>query len=284
MSSPRQRKGGCDEREATKPDARSSRGQFSPRFFLAAAHALAAASVEPSSGDRLMLSAEDSHHALKVLRLRVGDRCEVVSPARKVYQAVVSSTVAPLELSIVGVVDGDDAGPVYLREVGLVQAVARPGVMDYVLEKGTEVGADFFVLVEAAGSPRRSEVGRPDRLERWRRIAQEAAKQSKQTRVPWVATYPTVSEALGAMQLAGSTNVVLDLGASRSLPRVMAEVDLASRRICLWIGPESGWTADELDVLSAGDVDTAKLGRSVLRTETAGPVAVAITRLALQDW
>jgi 16S rRNA (uracil1498-N3)-methyltransferase len=156
--------------------------------------------------------------------------------------------------------------------------------MDYVLEKGTEVGADFFVLVEAAGSPRRSEVGRPDRLQRWRRIAKEAAKQSKQTRVPWVATCPSVSEALRAMQLAGRVSVGFDPGASRSVSQVLAEIALASRRMCLWIGPEGGWTLDELAVLSAGGVNTAKLGRSVLRTETAGPVAVAITRLVLQDW
>ena len=156
---------------------------------------------------------------------------------------MVSSAAGPLELSIVDVVGADDAGPVYRREVGLVQAVARPAVMDYVLEKGTEVGADFFVLVDAAGSPRRSEAGRADRLDRWRRIAMEAAKQSKQTRVPWVAASPSVPEALRSMQAAGRTSVVLDPGASRSLPQVLAEAAEAPLRMCLWIGPEGGWNS-----------------------------------------
>jgi 16S rRNA (uracil1498-N3)-methyltransferase len=240
--------------------------------------------AEPLPGDRLTLGQEDSRHALKVLRLRVGDGCEVVSPARRVYRAVVSSAAGPLELSVVDVIGADAAGPVYRREVGLVQAVARPGVMDYVLEKGTEVGADFFVLVDAAGSPRRFEAGRPDRLDRWRRIAMEAAKQSKHTRVPWVAASASVPEALRSMQAACRTSVVLDPAASRSLPQVLAEAVEVPQRTCLWIGPEGGWNPGELDLLAAAGVGAAVMGRSVLRTETAGPVAVAVTRLVLQDW
>ena len=286
MSSLAPRTGGSDERAAAASAADLSKGRFSPRFFLPAdpAGVSPAPRAEPFPGDRLTLGQEDSRHALKVLRLRVGDGCEVVSPARRVYRAVVSSAAGPLELSIVDVVGADDAGPVYRREVGLVQAVARPAVMDYVLEKGTEVGADFFVLVDAAGSPRRSEAGRPDRLDRWRRIAMEAAKQSKQTRVPWVAASPSVPEALRSMQAAGRTSVVLDPGASRSLSQVLAEAAEAPLRMCLWIGPEGGWNLDELDLLTAAGAGAAKLGKSVLRTETAGPVAVAITRLVLQDW
>jgi 16S rRNA (uracil1498-N3)-methyltransferase len=50
------------------------------------------------------------------------------------------------------------------------------------------------------------------------------------------------------------------------------------------VGPEGGWTAGELDQFTGAGVSTVRLGRSILRTETAGPVAVAVARLALGDW
>ncbi len=250
--------------------------RFSPRFFLA---------VDPSLGEGLVLDAEDSHHGIKVLRLKVGDRCEVVGLEGHVYQAVVSSASRTLELTVTAPISADVAGPVYRFEVGLVQALARPAVMDYVLEKGTEVGADFFVLVQSAGSPGRVEgVGR-DRLDRWRRVAREAAKQSKQTRIPEVSVSLSVSQTLHSMKAAGRTNVVLDPGAVRSLDEVAAAESAAgSTRLCLWIGSEGGWDSVEWDHFRAAGAGSARLGRSVLRTETAGPVAVAIARLALQDW
>lgn len=277
MSDSPWQKGGTDGREA-KP--RSSRGRFSPRFFV---------SVDPVPGERLNLGAEDSHHALKVLRLRAGDECEAVGPTRTVHRATVSSVAGPLEITVVAPLPADVAGPVYRFEVGLAQALARPAVMDYVLEKGTEVGADFFLLVAAAGSPGQAGLEKPGRLDRWSRVAREAAKQSKQTRVPWVSTSPSVSEALSLLEGAGRTHYVLDPGAERSLGGLLALWQQESsggspHRLCLWIGPEGGWTAEELDCFRAAGACGARLGQSVLRTETAGPVAVAITRLVLQDW
>jgi 16S rRNA (uracil1498-N3)-methyltransferase len=64
----------------------------------------------------------------------------------------------------------------------------------------------------------------------------------------------------------------------------LLEPRMGSTKIALWIGPEGGWTTEELKTLAIAGVRAARLGRSVLRTETAGPVAVAVTRLALEDW
>jgi len=58
----------------------------------------------------------------------------------------------------------------------------------------------------------------------------------------------------------------------------------AAAGVALWIGPESGWTEEELEVLKVAGAEPARLGRGVLRTETAGAVAVAVARLALGDW
>lgn len=177
---------------------------------------------------------------------------------------------------------GEAAGAVYQTEVGLVQALARPSALDFTVEKGTEVGASFFLLVQAAGSPRVGGKGAAERLTRWRRIAREAAKQSKQAAVPKVDIVPTVEAAVRGLDEAGTTSIVLEPGANKTLQEVIAAV--GRTQVALWVGPEGGWTQEELNALSESGVLRARLGRGVLRTETAGPVAVAVTRLALGDW
>ncbi len=169
-------------------------------------------------------------------------------------------------------------------QVGLVQAMTRPAAMDYVLEKATEVGASFFVLVPAAGSPKRSDLSRGDRLDRWRRIAREAAKQSKQMAVPTVDIAGSVGEALEDLRVSQTQSLVLEPAAATALQDAVVREASPAARIALWVGPEGGWTAGELDQFAGAGVGTARLGRSILRTETAGSVAVAVARLALGDW
>jgi 16S rRNA (uracil1498-N3)-methyltransferase len=249
---------------------------FRPRFFIQQS--------EPGVLDaEVSLDAEDSRHAMKVLRLSQGDECEVVVGAA-VYAAAVSAMADPVRVRLVSRLEGADAGAKYGIQVGLVQALTRPAVMDYVLEKATEVGASFFLLTQAAGSPKWSDPSRGDRLSRWRRIAREAAKQSKQIAVPPVDLAGSIGQALDELKTSGTLSLVLEPDAPAGLQDVIVQQGPQAARIALWVGPEGGWSAGESDLFAAAGVGTARLGRSVLRSETAGPVAVAVARLALGDW
>ena len=242
------------------------------------------------------LTAQDSRHALKVLRLNEGDECEVVvgralggdiggaAGEATVYAATVSAVTSPVRVRLISRLEGEAAGAWYRTQVGLVQAMTRPAVMDYVLEKATEVGASFFILLPAAGSPKRSDLSRGDRLDRWRRIALEAAKQSKQMEVPTVDIADSVGQALEDLRASHTASLVLEPAAATGLQDAVVRDASPAARMALWVGPEGGWTAGELDHFTGAGVDTARLGRGILRTETAGSVAVAIARLALGDW
>jgi 16S rRNA (uracil1498-N3)-methyltransferase len=264
------------------------RSAFSPRFFL---------ETEPEAEAEIILPPVDSHHASHVLRLRQGDRCDVVTSSGRVYSAVVVSAVEPVRVRLELEMNGAEAGASYRAQVGIVQALARPAAVDYLIEKGTEVGASFFLLVQADGSPpARRENGRgagseARRIVRWKRIAREAAKQSKQTALPWVDSAVSVEVALQRLAAGGITSVILHAGAATTLSDSLR--DGADRRapaspgrpgLALWVGPEGGWTDSEMEAFSAAGIRVARLGRGVLRTETAGPVAVALTRLVLGDW
>jgi 16S rRNA (uracil1498-N3)-methyltransferase len=203
-----------------------------------------------------------------------------------VYAATVSFVIEPVRVRLTTRLEGAAAGAVYRSQVGLVQALARPAAVDLVLEKGTEVGASFFVLVQTAGSPKRGEPSRVDRLARWRRIVREAAKQSKQVAVPDIVVATSVDDVLGRLGAQQTLSVVLEPDAPAGLQEVIGRVGqhMVPPRIALWVGPEAGWTPAEMEGFSRVGAEAARLGRSVLRTETAGPVAVAVARLVLGDW
>ncbi len=247
---------------------------FRPRFFVDQDAAVPPAEVT--------LDPTDSHHAMHVLRMQVGDACEVVVGAA-VYAASVSRAEAPVKVVLTGRLQGLEAGAAYRSQVGLVQLLSRPALFDQVLEKGTEVGAAFFVFVPA-GSARLSEQARASRSARWSRIVLEAAKQSKQTAVPEVEVMESVERALGWLRDRGIASLVLDPAAEYGLREMLERRADPDAPLALWVGPESGWSPTDREQFTVTGLGRARLGRGVLRTETAGPVAVAIARFVMGDW
>jgi 16S rRNA (uracil1498-N3)-methyltransferase len=287
---------------------------FCPRFF-----AVSPGDLDPVcgslTGTELTLDADDSYHALRVLRMKPGGDCEVVVGAA-VYAATVvrvgsgapvgagsavggAPTGAPrgagqggaVTVRLGGCLTGRDAGAIYRYQVGLVQAVARPSALDWSIEKSTEAGASFILLLQAGGSPQWSCKDTRTRLARWSRIAREAAKQSKQPAVPLVDFVATPAAALERVGFWAAVSLLLDPAAETTVYdflgawRTSASTQVPGRGgVALWVGPESGWTGEERDYLLEAGLNAVRLGRGVLRTETAGPVATAVARLALGDW
>jgi 16S rRNA (uracil1498-N3)-methyltransferase len=248
-----------------------------PRFFVVAAEraeGVAAAGVE------LSLPPRDAYHAAHVLRLRPGDPCEVViEPSRVLFSALVTrATDAQVEVRLGEVITVAGGG----LWVTLIQALPELRSVDVIVAKGTEVGVDEFILVPAEGSPRVQEDRLDARLERWSKVALEAAKQSKQLAVPHVLV-SSLEQARAYASGAGWASVVLEPSAPDGLEEVLARLGPVGR-LALWVGPEGGWTEDELAVLAGHGSDLARLGRRILRAETAGPVAAAVVRYALRDW
>jgi 16S rRNA (uracil1498-N3)-methyltransferase len=235
--------------------------------------------------------------------LRPGDECEVVVGAA-VYAATILAAPqkagAEVQVRLGRLLDGPEAGARYSFAVGLVLALSRPAALDWSIEKSTEAGASFILAVQTAGSPRGSSRDSAERLSRWARIAREAAKQSKQPEIPWVEAADSPTAARERVRSLGVVSILLDPGADRSLfdllragwdaPEMQGEEaeglrpDAGRHGVALWIGPEGGWTDEEREGLTRAGMAAARLGRAVLRTETAGPVAVAVARLALGDW
>jgi 16S rRNA (uracil1498-N3)-methyltransferase len=138
---------------------------------------------------------------------------------------------------------------------------------DAVLEGGTAVGIQQFVAVQAARS-----VGRPPagRLSRWEAIVESAAEQSHRGAIPTVTGPATLSLALGE----ASDSRLLALDPAASLP--LAQAIDGSSAYTIAVGPEGGWTDDELSTLRGRGAVAVNLGPRILRARLAPIVAAAI--------
>jgi len=146
------------------------------------------------AGDALRLPEGEARHVLKVLRGRTGDALEVVDADRRLFLAELGKVG---EASILEALEASDQEDL---DLSLYQAVPKGGRMDLVVEKATEVGATRIVpLVTERGIVR----PRDGKVERWRRVAEAAARQSLRLRVPEVARPVHFSEAVRQVGVMG---------------------------------------------------------------------------------
>jgi 16S rRNA (uracil1498-N3)-methyltransferase len=281
---------------------------FRPRFFipLGPEHA-----PEPRPGDIHSLNPADERHARVVLRAREGESCEVVLLPGQAESRLFSAHLAHREGEVVVVLEEELARPPVRLRLLLLQGLPAMASVDQIIEKGTEVGIDRFVLVTAAGSPKVPLARIEGRLARWRRIAEEAAKQSKQLALPGLEVAGSLESALRDLREEGWLPLAFDPQAGPSLADIAARLRpapagesppggalplqqptavghavpaAAPLRLALVIGPEPGWTEGERESFISLGVTTCRLGRRILRAETAGPVAAGALRALLDDW
>jgi 16S rRNA (uracil1498-N3)-methyltransferase len=209
----------------------------------------------------MSLSEEEAHHVYKVLRAGAGDRVEVVDDARRLFVAELDGgREATLleERPAAGSREG---------EITLYQAVPKGRHMDLVVEKATELGVSRIVpLFAERGVVRLSEGD--GKVRRWRRVAEAAARQSLQLRIPEVAEVIPFSEAVREV---GETGLLLHNGLDLS----PLEDLVPGTMVGLFVGPEGGWSDGELEMAGQSGLRFASLGPYRLRSETAGMVAVA---------
>lgn len=227
-------------------------------------------------GDRLRLLGADAHHAVKVLRLGPGDAVVALDGTGWAYRAVIEAA-APGE--VVATIASREPAPEPPVPITLYQALPKADKLELVIQKATELGMARLVPVAASRSVVQL---RPDKAEgklaRWQKIAQEAAEQSERGRVPVVAGPVSVEEialAPGELGLVLSERVE-----GPSLPKALPAVPPGA--IAVFVGPEGGWTPEELAQLRAKGVEEVSLGRRILRTETAGLAALAIVMAAYE--
>ena len=242
-----------------------------PRFFV---------SPQDIQRELVHLDEDVAHRIARVLRLQPGDPVELCDGSGTVY--LVELTEISRRQSQGRVIRTRRPRVEPTVPLTLYQAVVRERRMAWLLEKVTEIGVARIVpLITARTVRARNGTVDASRLRRWRRIVREAAEQSRRTRLPVVA--PAVSFSDACIRCDGLGLICDARGKARPLLDAIASgAQSLLSRVRLFVGPEGGFTPDEIEEATRRGIEPVTLGRHILRSETAGIVASALALAALQ--
>jgi 16S rRNA (uracil1498-N3)-methyltransferase len=224
------------------------------------------------SSNHAALTGDHADHLVRVLRARVGQEFDIATGAAVRRGRVVSIEGGRVEFEL-----GEEVPAATTPDVTLFLAVFKFDRMEWAIEKCTELGVSRIVPVVARRTDAHLASAAAKRAERWRRIVLQAAEQSRRSGPPEIAAPIRLQEA------ASVTSVDLRIVLAESEQQAGLREVLAShqgREIVLAIGPEGGWTEDELHLFKTAGWISASLGPTILRAETA---AIAATAIAMAE-
>jgi 16S rRNA (uracil1498-N3)-methyltransferase len=229
-------------------------------------------------GSVVEVTGDEAHHAVAVRRLREGERV-VLTDGRgtSVTGSVTSTGKRVFSVTVASVAQDPRPDPA----ITVVQALPKGDRGELAVEVLTEVGVDRIVPWAASRSVAVWKGERATKSHaKWQATAREAAKQSRRSWLPTVAPLASTAE-LAAIIAEADLAVVLHEDATTPLSAVDVP---AAGRIVVVVGPEGGIAPDELAALASAGARSVRLGAEVLRTSTAGVVAVAALLARTTRW
>jgi 16S rRNA (uracil1498-N3)-methyltransferase len=224
------------------------------------------------SGNRAALTGAHADHLVRVLRVHVGQEFDIVANGvvRRGVVVAIADSLVDFELG-----EEIPAEPTAIS-VTLFLAIFKFDRMEWAIEKCTELGVARIVPMIARRTDSHLASASAKRVERWRRLSVQAAEQSRRASPPEITDPVKLRE---AVTLPAELKIVLSEAEEQSQLRDLGE---PTGEVLLAVGPEGGWTEEELKLFRKHDWLSASLGPTILRAETAAIAATAITLSALR--
>ncbi|MBI3652756.1 MAG: 16S rRNA (uracil(1498)-N(3))-methyltransferase [Acidobacteria bacterium] len=231
---------------------------------------------------RIMLSADESHHLLQVLRLSCGAevfvfdgcgtefRCELIAQVGKravleIIEELTDAVESPLRLT-------------------LAQALVKGEKFDFIVQKATELGVHRIVPLACEHADLKlNRESAAKKIERWQRISMEALKQCGRRARVAIDSPLTVAEFLCADEAAATAAMLFFNERGGAVLQQTLEALTDQRTISVLIGPEGGWSNHEIALMNNSGCRAVTLGKRILRTETAALVALTLLQHRLGD-
>lgn len=243
------------------------------RYFVAA---------EQFGDSNVRIIGEDAHHAVRVMRTKPGDKFIVSDgQSRTALVAVLEATPLFIKAEIVEMLDADSE-PKW--DVTIAQSLPKGDKMELVIQKGTEIGAFAFIPFQSERMIVQYDAKKEaKRIERWSKIAKEAAEQAHRSRIPEI---EPVHSWRDLIKSTANFDLVLfcyeregHLAHGRGIRSAIQEWtgrgDAVNHpKVLLIVGSEGGFTDREAAEAEAAGAILVGLGRRILRTETAGIVGL----------
>jgi 16S rRNA (uracil1498-N3)-methyltransferase len=225
-----------------------------------------------------------AEHMARVLRAQPGMETDVVAGGRVFHAEVVAVKRAheqsEVRLNLLAELEADPALP-----VTLTMAIYKFDHMEWAIEKATELGVAEVAPVIARRTEKHLGEAAIKRAERWRRIAHEAAKQSRRSDVPLIHEPGSLAARVKG-SVTGTRIVLAEQERTTTLRMRMEEAVEAARDqmpvLEIAIGPEGGWAPEEEALFDANGWKAASLGPRILRAETAAIAALSVVASFLE--
>lgn len=222
------------------------------------------------------LHGDQARHLSRVLRAQPGMEFDVVAGGHAWRASIASIDRDHVHFTLLQELEAAISLP-----ISLLLSVFKFDRMEWAIEKAVELGCSKIVPVVAERTEKHLAHAAEKRVERWRRIALEAAKQSRRSDLPEIADPAGLSTVLSKESPEILRILLSETEIDQPLLRILEKVPAAG--IELAIGPEGGWTPAELTLFQGAGWHSASLGPRILRVETAAIAALAIVNAAAQQ-
>jgi len=227
-------------------------------------------------GDEIVVSGEEAHHIIRVLRLGHGDLVSISDGKSEESVGVISEVdtrSTKIKIRVLYKNKFEETKPT----ITLLQGLPKGEKFDWIIQKCTEIGVSRIVPIIT----QRTVVNiAPTKLEhrmmRWKKIAEEAAKQSMRMDIPEIAELLTFDEALKEIDRHHLSLIPWEQERNISLKKVLKDIDQSITKVAVFIGPEGGFSPDEAEMARTHGAVPVSLGPRILRTETAAIAACSI--------
>lgn len=224
--------------------------------------------------EEMAINGKNAWHISKVLRMQPGMRIQIVSDdGIRAVAEIVSMDAEEIKVRCCEKLQTSNEAGV---EIVLAQGIAKGEKMDFIVQKAVELGvAEIIPVLMEHTVVRLDNLKADKKAQRWQKIAEAAAKQSKRDFVPKVKPVMTFENMLAAVRV---KNRIIAyecedrLGLKTALQNLKAENGLG--QLLVIIGPEGGISERELELAKSAGTIPVSLGRRILRVETAGLAAV----------
>ena len=232
----------------------------------------------PTVGEVIELTGDEGRHAVSVKRTSVGEQIELVDGHGT--RAVITVTGVSGKDRLTGVVDCVASEPAPRPTVTVIQALPKAARSELTVDLLTQAGADVIVPWQAGRSVANWGKKQDKGLAKWRAAARAAAKQSRRSRIPEITPVGDQAAVAALIQAAPLALILHEDATGKITDQPVAQVD----SVVLIIGPEGGISPAELDAFTAAGAHPVRLGPEVLRTASAGMVALAALGAVTDRW
>jgi len=222
------------------------------------------------------LTGSDVHHIRDVLRLKAGDALELLDGTGKVYAAKISEIGKnKITCEIISSKPEESEPKV---KVTIAQSLPKSSKMDFIIEKCTELGVHQIIPMLTERT-----VVKSPKIERWLKIAKEAAEQSGRAVIPEITSLMNFEEVLKLRNQFDQALIPWELEKAHTLKKHFTDIPISRcPDILIMIGPEGGFSQKEVASAEAAGFIPISLGKRILRTETAGMAVLSAIMFELE--